>query len=215
MATAQDAYKVMVRDHLSPKLRANGFKGSAGAYELPSQSHWVVLGVQASAYSSKDEVKFTVNCQAVPRDVWEEARVERTYLGKKPKPNTIAGGFLWHSRIGKVMPAGQDKWWSLRPSDNAEVLAGEVAAAVRDHLLPAIRRDRQRSALTTSGDRNSLPLCVTEHRGQIGTTRAGLSAVPVNVLGKFHESSHDVGQGTRERPKNNPQITAEVWVCTR
>lgn len=141
MATAQDAYKVMLRDHLSPKLRANGFKGSAGAYELPSQSHWVVLGIQASVYSSKDEVKFTLNCQVVPRDVWEEARGERPYLGEKPKPNTIAGGFLWHSRIGMLMPAGQDQWWSLRASDNAEVLAGEVAAAVRDYLLPAIRRE--------------------------------------------------------------------------
>jgi hypothetical protein len=139
MATAQDAYKIMIRDHLSPRLRAAGFKGSSGAYELPSPSHWVVLGVQASQFSNAAEVRFTMNCQVVRRDAWEDARRERTHLGSKPKPNTIAGGFLWHSRIGKLMPAGQDKWWSLHPNDPLEVLAEEVVAAVTDYLLPAIQ----------------------------------------------------------------------------
>lgn len=40
-----------------------------------------------------------------------------------------------------------------------------------------------------------------------------LTAVPIDVFDKFHESRHDVGQGAGERPKNNPQITAQVWVC--
>lgn len=138
--TAQEAYKAMIRDRLSPRLRALGFKGSGGSYEWPSQTHWIILGVQASQFSSADGVKFTLNCQVVRRDVWEEARRERSFLGPRPKPNTIAGNFVWHARIGSLMPRGEDRWWWLRPSDDVETLTDEVVAAVQDSVVPAIHR---------------------------------------------------------------------------
>jgi hypothetical protein len=53
----------------------------------------------------------------------------------------MAGGFLWHRRIGKVMPQGEDHWWSLEPTDNLEDVAWEVSSAVRDYLLPAIQAE--------------------------------------------------------------------------
>ena len=141
MVTAQDAYKAMIRDLLSPGLRALGFKGSGGAYEWPSESHWIILGVQASKFSSANGVKFTLNCQVVRRDTWDEARRELSYLGSRPKPNTIAGGFVWHARIGKLMPVGEDKWWWLRASDDIAAIADEVAAAVRAYVVPAVQRE--------------------------------------------------------------------------
>jgi hypothetical protein len=147
--TAQDAYKTMLRDHLSPRLRALGFKGSAGAYDWSSQSHWIILGVQASQFSDRDEMRFTLNCQVVRRDVWEEARLENSYVGPKPKPNTMAGNFVWWTRIGRLLPGGEDKWWSLGPSDDAEALATEVACAVQTFALPAMQREVE----ATSGKR--------------------------------------------------------------
>jgi hypothetical protein len=141
VGTAQDAYKRMIREHLSPRLRALGFKGSGGAYEWPSESHWIVLGVQASQFSSADGVKFTLNCQVVRRDVWEEARQKDSYLGSKPKPNTVAGSFVWWARIGSLMPGGEDKWWWLRPSDDVEALPEEVGSAVQEYVVPAIGRE--------------------------------------------------------------------------
>jgi hypothetical protein len=148
-ATAQDAYKTMVRDHLSPRLRALGFKGSGGAYQWPSESHWIIIGVQASQFSSAEGVKFTLNCQVVRRDVWEQARQDYSYVGTKPSPNTIAGSFVWHRRIGTLMPGRQDKWWWLRPSHDIEALAHEVATAVQDHVVPAIQHEVE----ATSGER--------------------------------------------------------------
>lgn len=139
MTTAQEVYKVMLKEHLSPGLRGLGFKGSAGAYELPSETHWMVLGVQASAYSSADGMTFTLNCQVVSHSTWDAMRAERGYLGAKPKPNTVAGSFVWWSRIGELLPEGEDKWWSLRPGDDPAPIAREVLQAVRDFALPAMR----------------------------------------------------------------------------
>lgn len=110
------------------------------AYDLPSPTHWIVLGVQGSQYNTAEAAKFTLNCQVVRRDTWDEARRERPYLGPKPNPNTIAGTFVWESRIGSLMPAGQDTWWRIHPSDDPGVIAEEVATAVRQYVLPAIQR---------------------------------------------------------------------------
>ena len=80
-------------------------------------------GAQASQFSSSESVKFkfALNSQVVRRDGWEEARKERSYLGSRPKPNTIAGALVWHARIGKLMPAGEDRWWVIRPSDDIDL----------------------------------------------------------------------------------------------
>ena len=96
-------------------------------------------------------MKFTLNCQVVRRDTWDEARRERSYLGSSPKPNTIAGGFVWHARIGKLMPDGEDKWWWLRASDDVVAIADEVAAAVRDYVVPAVQREVEATTSKTVG----------------------------------------------------------------
>ena len=135
----------MVRDHLSPRLRAEGFRGSGGGYELPSPTHWIVLGVQASQFSSADSVQFTLNCQVIRRDEWEAVRSTLAHLGAKPKPNTVAGSFVWWSRIGTLMPEAKDKWWSLDANDDLDRVAEEVADSVRKYVVPAVRREVART----------------------------------------------------------------------
>ena len=63
------------------------------------------------------------------------------------------------------MPDGQDHWWSLRPGDDAEGLADEVAAAVRDYLLPAVRAE----VAATSNGALEVPLI-----GTVGAWGGGL-----------------------------------------
>ncbi len=135
--TAQEAYKALLKEHVAPALRDLGFKGSGREFELPSDTHWIQVGLQASTYSSADAVKFTVNLSAVRRDVWQRASSEQQWLGKKPKANTVSGvqGF---QRIGKAMPQQQDHWWTLQPSDNLTVLSAEVVGAIRDFGIPAL-----------------------------------------------------------------------------
>ena len=66
--TAQEAFVKMMKEEIAPALRRLGFKGSGQRYELPSPTHWALLGFQKSAYSDSPEVRFTVNVTIAGRD---------------------------------------------------------------------------------------------------------------------------------------------------
>ena len=137
--TAQELYRVLQRDHLAPALRGLGLRGSGGSWVLPSPTHWAVLGLQASRSSTRHEALFTVNVQVVERDAWDLLRAEQPSLGPRPNPGVMAGPPAWWERIGLLMPGGLDHWWTVRPGDDPAVVAGQVAAAVAEHALPAMR----------------------------------------------------------------------------
>jgi Domain of unknown function (DUF4304) len=137
--TAQDTYRALVKSQLAPGLRALGFKGSGRSYELPSTTHWAMLGLQASAWSDRKEVRFTVNLLVVPRDVWAAESASHPYLGAKASPNTHPGLFAWWARLGSLMPAGEDTWWRVAAGKSTERLAREVLQAIELYGLPALR----------------------------------------------------------------------------
>jgi hypothetical protein len=138
--TAQEAFKQMLREHVSPALRADGLKGSGGTYSLPSTTHWVLLGFQRSTSSDASAVKFTVNCKVVDRQVWEQMRQAVYYLSEKPSPNVGSGSFEWDKRLGVLMPQQEDRWWWLRPDDDLQAVAADVVHAIRTFGLPAMRK---------------------------------------------------------------------------
>jgi hypothetical protein len=130
----------MLRDHVAPALRAQGLKGSGMEYSVPSASHWILLGFQGSTANTSGRMKFTVNCKVVRKDVWSAAEEERPFIGLRPKANVGAGSFEWTERIGRLMPAGEDKWWWLKADDPPDVLGREVLDAITRYALPAMRR---------------------------------------------------------------------------
>ena len=137
---AQEAFTVMMREQIAPALRSLGLKGSGQSYSIPSESHWALVGFQKSGASSAGAVKFTVNLQVQPRDAWERAYQERSWIGAKPSPNTLAGvEGGWWSRIGQLLPDGEDRWWWIEPDRPTEPVADEVIAAIRDYALPGMR----------------------------------------------------------------------------
>ena len=129
----------MLRDELAPRLRQLGFKGSGQAFSLPDVERWITIGFQKSAWSDADSVRFTVNVTVANKAEWERMRQERTHLPAKPAPNRFYGSFVWQKRIGHLLPGGEDQWWEVA-SDSSEApkVAAAVAAAIRDHVLPAI-----------------------------------------------------------------------------
>jgi hypothetical protein len=140
MRSAQEAFASMLRDELAPRLRQLGLKGSGQAFTLPDDEHWAQIGIQKSQWSTVGAVRFTVNATVTHRDAWDEARKERTYLPRKPAPNTLYGEPAWSRRIGELLPGGQDQWWELRAdARDPGAVAAAVADAIRDHVLPAMR----------------------------------------------------------------------------
>lgn len=139
MTNAQDAYRRMLRDHLSPALRTLGFKGSGGRYELPSETHWLLLGFQKSAFSDSEAVRFTVNCKVVDKAAWASHVARETWLPKKPTPSDFTGGPEWLARLGELMQeVEEDKWWVLSAEQDPSCVASEVADAIRTAAMPAM-----------------------------------------------------------------------------
>lgn len=140
VSSAQVTFAAMLRDELAPRLRQLGFKGSGQAFSIPDDERWIHIGFQKSAWSDADAVRFTANVTVASKAEWDRMRQERTHLPAKPAPNTFYGSFVWQKRIGHLLPGGEDHWWSIG-SDLSEAprVAALVAAAIHDHVLPAIR----------------------------------------------------------------------------
>jgi hypothetical protein len=142
MAVAQDVFRRLVKDEIAPALRRLGFKGSGQRFELPSETHIAILGIQKSTSSTADVVRFTANLTVGVREEWERERKQQRLPEETPSPNTVYMlDSLWQERIGALIPgAGGDRWWEIRArADNADV-AADFVAAVRDYALPELRR---------------------------------------------------------------------------
>jgi hypothetical protein len=63
MTTAQDDFRAMLRDVLSPALRREGFKGSRVKYVVRDAA-WALVGFQRSTATNASAVKFTVNLES-------------------------------------------------------------------------------------------------------------------------------------------------------
>ena len=148
MRRAQDAYLVLLRDHVAPKLRALGFRGSRGAYTLPHPEYWVRIGIQSSAWNTGDHVDFTLNVTAIPKAGGRgSVELSQGISEVQPQANAIHTApalgdnpDFWQSRIGPLLPAKTDRWWTLRHDSDVDAVAAQVMNAVREGALPAITR---------------------------------------------------------------------------
>jgi hypothetical protein len=139
MTTALDVFRFMMRDEVAPELRRMGFKGSGQAFELPSETHWVLLGFQKATGSNSTAVRFTVNVTAASKVAWHEARPTHVVLPERPSANTYYGTFAWQKRIGSLFPDGEDRWWTVTSDRSARSVAADVLEAIRTYAIPAIQ----------------------------------------------------------------------------
>ena len=136
---AQAMYDALVKDTLSPALRALGFKGSAGRYSMPCSDCWALLGFQKSAYSDAVEVQFTINLLVVNKSAWNAARQEAPHLPERPTPTTWYGEPAAQARIGDLTPEGEDKWWRVYSPANMAAVGNDVLHDITEYALPWLR----------------------------------------------------------------------------
>ncbi|XAS72002.1 DUF4304 domain-containing protein [Micrococcaceae bacterium Sec5.1] len=135
--TAQDHFRSMVRTELAPELRRLGFRGSGAQFELPSASHWLLLGIQRSTSSTADEVRFTVNLSAVDRQAWITKRETEKWMGVRPSANVL-GPVTTSMRLG-VLIWGTDTWFAIQPNRSTKDVAFEVLDAISDKGISWLR----------------------------------------------------------------------------
>lgn len=139
--TAQDDFKVLVREHLGPALRQQRWKGTSAHWTRPHPTHWVLLNWQRTRHSNAEKVSFTANVKVLSKDAWD---AENVPAGRRPDAPSASFGWPvgWEHRIGHLMPGSQgDHWWSLRPGDDLHLLADDVLSALWTHALPAMEQE--------------------------------------------------------------------------
>jgi hypothetical protein len=140
MPSAQETFAEMIKLGVRPRLKALGFTGPGTTFVWPSTVCFCQLGIQRSQFSNRDALKFTINVTAADRTAWELARQTKPYLPVKPSPNTFYGIDFWQRRIGKLLPEGEDKWWTVEANQDWGLLADEVVDAVTQVALPGLRQ---------------------------------------------------------------------------
>ncbi len=127
----------MVKEELAPQLRRLGFRGSGSRFELPSDTYWLLLGLQKSTSSTADEVRFTVNLSAVDRQAWAAKYQTDAWIGEKPSAN-LRGPLTAWQRLG-ILVSGTDTWLSVRANGPTVEVLESVVDAIRDHGVPWLR----------------------------------------------------------------------------
>jgi len=136
---SQDIYSRLIKETVSPAMRELGLVGSGGRYSLKSESHWALIGFQKSAYSDRDEVRFTVNLLAVGREPWDQLVRDKLWVGEKPTALVSYGSPVRQLRIGKLVDDGEDKWWRVYVGQDMTLIAADVLANLRDAGVPWLR----------------------------------------------------------------------------
>ena len=138
MATAQDLYKGMLREHVAPSVRHLGMKGSSGNFVLPDADHYLLVGFQSSGSNTAETVRFTVNLAVISKTAWKQGW--KSWWGKPSA--TTQGPVGTYKRLGELMPDHDDVWWELTSDTEPAVLAAEVVQAIEQFGLPELVRLR-------------------------------------------------------------------------
>jgi hypothetical protein len=121
-SSASDLLRDLLRDEISPALRALGMKGSAGKYRLERGPNRGLLEIQKHAGRSRRLCEFTFNLSA------EESS----------HPTGVGGFTYWTARIGEVLPERGDTWWVLPAHSDTESLRQDLLRALGDHAFVAL-----------------------------------------------------------------------------
>jgi hypothetical protein len=118
-ATAQEAYRLMLREHIAPALRELGFRRgpSPGAFRYETGTHVAEARFIKSRSSTRREADFWVDLHA------SDIKTEFVY---------------WHRPLDSLDPERLSRW-EVRAGNSVEPVASEVLLVFRSYGWPAIQ----------------------------------------------------------------------------
>jgi hypothetical protein len=154
--TAQDAYRVLLRNHVGPALRREGYKGSAGRYQWKSGDYVVAIGFQKNKWSDREHVDYRLNLRVAHPDTaemfnaanavamasdreWQDAPTGH-WLAAFPGPMMPMSGQFLNPELFFAMRScdPRDAWITLRPSDDVSSHAGLLLGDLARCVFPEI-----------------------------------------------------------------------------
>ena len=129
--SALDAYRALLRDHVAPALRRDGYTGSGGRFRRIVGEHEVFIQFQKARFSTRARVDYQVHIDVIHRataELFRQANEEAMALGRRPEGPS---GLTYEATLPdrRVSRGG---WYGLRPDDD---LARHASRAARRHPL--------------------------------------------------------------------------------
>jgi hypothetical protein len=115
-ASAQDAYRQLLRDHVGPALRHHGYRGSGGRFDQAAAGRSIHF--QKTRWSTRARVGYLLN-------------IFVRYPGAAP------GAGMYHAQYPGLTRSGR-VWISLRPNADLEAHAASLLAEIHSVAFPAI-----------------------------------------------------------------------------
>jgi hypothetical protein len=126
-------------------LKPSGFKKRGAVFQKPVADVIHLISLQSSVSSTQDHARVTVNLA-----VWCKAI-------NNAGPNPTVWSAHWRQRIGKLMPAKADLWWSLDSNEATSTARTEIVAALKVYGLPALEKLADSASLLTLWDTGISP----------------------------------------------------------
>jgi len=150
--TAQQAFRVLLRDYVGPVLRRQGYKGSAGHFHKEVGDYVVLIGFQKSKWSDREHVDYRLNLRVVNPAIVEKFKTANTAANAFDREWQDAPAGNWLASFpGAMLPLlgrfllpeiffamgccnPRDAWVTLRASDpvplHAEALLDDIVRCV-------------------------------------------------------------------------------------
>lgn len=133
---------------LTRRLAPSGFVGAGNLAWCKMNDTVVVIEVQRDRkYSADDEIRFTVNIGISVDALRDVAAAAGGPSSSEAPPSEKCH---WRQRIGRLLPAQSDVWWSVRDEQSAQAVCDEIAGELNDIVLPKIKAMASSEALVRS-----------------------------------------------------------------
>ncbi|HLW63817.1 MAG TPA: DUF4304 domain-containing protein [Gemmataceae bacterium] len=116
-------WKKLVTAPVAATLKRRGFRKSGLIFTAARNDVVLMVGLQSSQGSTKDQLKITCNL-----GIWVEQ------FARRPKPDIWE--CRWHNRIGQYLPEPTDYWWICSSDESASKAGHEIATLLEDRGLP-------------------------------------------------------------------------------
>jgi uncharacterized protein DUF4304 len=131
---------------LGPTLAEYGFRRRSQNFVIESPECWGVINFQKSLYAAQQK-RFTINVAIAAK------RVLRFYDEPEEK-SPLHYKCHWEVRLGKLIPGGGDRWWTLSDEDSYPSVLSEVKELIEVRAIPILKDHLTEEKLITLWGKN-------------------------------------------------------------
>ncbi len=130
---ANSRFVTVILQHLQAVLKPQGFRRRGKTFVADGADVTLLVNLQSSTSSTKDELLVTVNLA-----VHSLALAERVYNEEAIRSKSVWDSH-WSRRIGFLTEHQQDYWWRIGDDEQAERASRHMAYILAEDGLPALR----------------------------------------------------------------------------